>query len=177
MTTLFLASKQSRAFSLIEIVLALGIISFALVGILGLFPAAMDAATNSQRETQAALIAQALYSEINSMPGTNTFVSYGTNFYKEPTSSNDKITINLTQQTNFFLAYDQGGNPLKSIGSGAFDGGDSSAAYLAEISVSTNNVPVGLSRVDIRIDAPGGAPEKARRSYYFATLLNQKNTP
>ena len=42
---------------MVEIVLAIGIISFALVGILGLIPAAMDSAIKSQRETQATCIA------------------------------------------------------------------------------------------------------------------------
>ena len=59
---------MTLAFSLVEIVLAVGIISFALVGILGMFPVALDAATRSREETQAAFIARSIYSDLAGYP-------------------------------------------------------------------------------------------------------------
>jgi uncharacterized protein (TIGR02598 family) len=164
------------AFSLIEIVLALGIVSFALVGIIGMLPAAMDAATNSQQETQAAFIARALYSEMTSMPGSSTFVATSTNFY-DNVDAGDKIAINLATPNRYYLAYDTEGMPLKATDTGTFASGDRNAGFLTSITISTNNVPIGISRVDVRVDAPGGAAETSRRSYYFSTLLKQKENP
>ena len=53
-----LAEASGRGFSLIEVVLALGIISFAIVGIIGLMPVAMKSAGDSMRETDATFIAR-----------------------------------------------------------------------------------------------------------------------
>ena len=55
MTSFHYRTSAAQAFSLIEIVLALGVISFAIVGIMGLFPVAMRAAQESQSETRATL--------------------------------------------------------------------------------------------------------------------------
>lgn len=52
------ALDSAQAFSLVEVVLALGIVAFAIVAILGAFPAALQTSRSSQSETRAAQIAQ-----------------------------------------------------------------------------------------------------------------------
>ncbi len=51
---------RSMAFSLVEVVLALGIVSFAIVAILGLIPTGLQTSHSSQDETRAAQIAQSI---------------------------------------------------------------------------------------------------------------------
>jgi uncharacterized protein (TIGR02598 family) len=60
---------RHKGFSLIEVVLALGIVGFSLIGILGLFPVALNTAKDSQNETRVAFIAQSIYSDFRTLRG------------------------------------------------------------------------------------------------------------
>jgi prepilin-type N-terminal cleavage/methylation domain-containing protein len=68
-------SRSRAGFSLIEIILAVAVIAFALTAILGLFPVAVGAATDSQRETQAALIARSILDQLAPLPAPNDKLS------------------------------------------------------------------------------------------------------
>ncbi|MFV0337110.1 MAG: hypothetical protein ACK5LK_02550, partial [Chthoniobacterales bacterium] len=58
-----------------EITIALGIIAFALVGIMGLLPVAMRAANESQWETRATFIAESIIGELNTADPANAFIA------------------------------------------------------------------------------------------------------
>jgi type II secretory pathway pseudopilin PulG len=55
-----------NAFSLVEVVLALGVISFAVVAILGVFPVGLSTGHSAQDETRAPQIAQMILSSLSS---------------------------------------------------------------------------------------------------------------
>jgi uncharacterized protein (TIGR02598 family) len=57
---------RQSAFSLVEVVLALGVISFAIVAILGVIPIGLQTSHSAQDETRAAQIAQTV---LNTMAG------------------------------------------------------------------------------------------------------------
>src|SRR5947209_16405297 len=61
---------RRSAFSLVEVVLALGIVSFAIVAILGLIPTGLQTSHSSQDETRAAQIAQSILSTMASQAQT-----------------------------------------------------------------------------------------------------------
>ena len=65
-------------FSLVEAALSLAIFSFAIVGIIGLFPVGLQTARKSNAETRATLIARQIIDEIQSMPATNISLVRGT---------------------------------------------------------------------------------------------------
>ena len=75
-SSLFTASS---GFSLVEVMLAIGIIAFAVVGILTAFPVGIDAARDSRDENTAALIADDLFTRLRSQPFGGT-ASGGTPF-------------------------------------------------------------------------------------------------
>jgi len=152
---------RQRAFSLIEIVLALAVISFALVGIMGLFPAAMKSAKESQQETRATHIAQQIFDDLASLPGTNTFIAVGTNIV----NSSSRQTVNLTTSGTFVVSYDLAGLPLGS-------GNLSNSTFLASIGIAPNTPTAGLTRVQATIQAPPAAADDRRSSYVFVTLMN-----
>jgi Tfp pilus assembly protein PilV len=52
--------KRRAAFSLVEVVIALGIVSFAIVAILGLIPTGLQTSHSSQDETRASQMAQGI---------------------------------------------------------------------------------------------------------------------
>jgi type II secretory pathway pseudopilin PulG len=59
-------SPNRDAFSLVEVVLALGVVAFAIVAILGVLPTGLQTSRGSQDETRAAQIAQAIFASLAS---------------------------------------------------------------------------------------------------------------
>ena len=147
--------------------LALGVIAFAQVGIMGLFPVAMKSAQESQRETRATLIAQQIFSDLRVASGTNRFVISGP-------SVNMTNGLSLASAGNLYLAYNTNGSPLASITSSDFTNsyGDLSASFLADVAVDPNTGTANLSRVQTTIETPAAAPSANRSKYTFVTLMN-----
>jgi type II secretory pathway pseudopilin PulG len=152
---------------LVEVVLALGVISFAIVGIMGLFPVAMKSAQESQRETRATLAAQQIFADMRTAAGSNRFVISG------PSAANTNA-ISLAANTNLYLAFGTNGVPITSISSADFTNSYTAAdaIFLADIAVDTNTGVPNLSRVQVTVAAPAAAPSAARSKYHFVTLMN-----
>ncbi len=74
-TQVRVSGAGTRAFTLVEVVLALGVISFALVAILGVFPGAFNANRASITETRAAQLANAVTSTIDGQCDTYSNVT------------------------------------------------------------------------------------------------------
>lgn len=60
--------RHPDAFSLVEVVLALGVIGFALLAIIGLFPIGLQSDRASIQETRANFIAQQTFATLRSQP-------------------------------------------------------------------------------------------------------------
>ena len=67
----FRSSKPLRAFSLVEVVLALGVVSFAIVAILGVFPLGLSTSHSAQDETRVAQIAEDILASLAGQAPTN----------------------------------------------------------------------------------------------------------
>jgi type II secretory pathway pseudopilin PulG len=61
---------HNKAFSLVEVVLAIGVISFAIVAILGMFPVSSQTSHISQGETRATHIAEDVFAAISTQART-----------------------------------------------------------------------------------------------------------
>jgi len=160
----------------VEITIALGIVAFALVAIMGLFPVAMKHAVDSQNETRATFIAQSILADLAAGPtSTNTFLAQGTNWG----SAGDRLPVNLKQSNTFFLKYSDEGAPLESVAQGPFEAAGGNAAYGARVIVVPDSALASLSRVEVQVEAPMGAPSANRNKYHFVTLVpnNRVNTP
>src|SRR5947208_3245796 len=62
--------RSTAAFSLVEVVIALGVIGFALLAIIGLFPSALQSGRASIQETRANHLAEQVFSTLRSQPFT-----------------------------------------------------------------------------------------------------------
>lgn len=163
-------SVKKSAFSLVEVAIALGIISFALIAIMGLFPVAMKSAQESQRETRATMIAQQIFSDLRTTTGTNRMLVRG----PSATDPNNVFTnFNLATSGSTNLAYDQNGVGLTDVVTSAnFANGFPAATFLANITATpSTNIP-NLARVQATIEAPAAAPTASRSRYIFVTLMN-----
>jgi uncharacterized protein (TIGR02598 family) len=185
------SNLKPSAFTLIEVVLAIGIMSFALVGILGLFPVALETAQDSKAETQIALLAQRIEADLRSLQqsgvdgtGNPTWTARvfngpsGTN----ATSAADYQNINLlaTSASTLTLAYVRDANlelvPKGStVSTGEYTSGVNGAEFLARITTQYNTPEhPNLCTVLITLETPGNAPETARKKQTFFTLMGQR---
>jgi len=71
-------SGMPRAFSLVEVAMALGIISFALLALMGLVVVGLDAGRTSQDDTTVAALARKVLTELNDTHSYNELVAMGT---------------------------------------------------------------------------------------------------
>ena len=165
--------RSRGGFSLVEVILALAVVTVALVGILALLPVAIDTALDSRLETQATVVAKTIFSDLQSHPGPDARVVTGA----DPLAG----AITAGPRTNFevFLSYVESdthsytdGWQLVSGGqvSGTeFAAGVNGAFFLARIqgSPGTN----GLARVDVVIEHPGRAESGARQKFSYTGLV------
>ena len=154
--------RPDLGFSLVEVVIALGIVSFAVLAIVGMLPMALKSAQESMRETDATLIAQRIFSELRTGSGVNRSVTTDTN------SSTQTLLLTAHNSTNNFLGFKENGevNGFKSSGAQ-----NENLDFFAQISVFTNTGVANLSRVQIDITAPAAAPPAARTTNSFTTLI------
>lgn len=147
-------------FSLVEVVIALGIVSFAVVAVIGMLPVALKSCKDSMVETDATLIAKRIFSELKAGSGANRPVS---------ANSSEAALINLAAEgTNHVLAFAQDGT-VRSYSTS--DSSNATFDYFARISVSTNTGTANLSRVQVDITAPAAAPPSARTTNSFVTFI------
>lgn len=163
-----------EGFSLIEIVLALAVVSFAIVGIMGLFPVAMKSAQESQRETRAAQIARQIFDEIQSLPPSNTALIRGPSI----TNVAYRITgINIANGSTNILGYNEQGNGLSnSITPTEFLNPISvpDIFFVAKVAIVPQAPPSKLSRLQVDVEAPATATSSNRSRYTFVTQLDQR---
>ena len=113
-------SRTSRGFSLVEVVLAIGMLSFSLVGLLGLMPMVLGSVRESMNLTTQTLIIQALASEAHTL-----------NF--------SEVTNSAKFSSTFPRSYDDVGAPLPQ-GSSSQD-----TAFQVTMSISSCQVPATAS--------------------------------
>ncbi len=162
--------KTGEAFSLIELVLALGVVAFALIGIIGLFPVAIKSAQASRHETRATLIAQQIFSDLVVEKGSCRLVVMGPSA-SEPSSVKRDFSLAVDGNEEF-VAYDEDGVGLTGTGGEAFTNGYAPASFLARIEVDTNTGIPNLSRVQTTVETPAAAPSSNRSKFTFVTLVN-----
>lgn len=167
---------KKQAFSLIEIVIALGVISFALVAILGMFPVAMKASRESQEETRTAAIAQLVFSQLRSQATTNGSFSWVPDLTNTASNTTIPFKPSTGVATNWAI-FDYDGAPYTRIVDGQFSSGNPAqaaqrpkTAYMARITV-TAEVPVpGSSRIKLEI-VPGLLPPENRPTNTYITYV------
>ena len=154
--------RPHTGFSLVEVVIALGIVSFAVLAIVGMLPMALKSAQESMRETDATLIAQRIFAELKTGSGANRTVIKDTNTNSQ--------TISLSANSTNNLAFTQDGIPQAFFLS-TNSPQDAFYDFYAQISVLTNTGVANLSRVQIDIAAPAAAPAANRTTNSFTTLI------
>lgn len=157
-----MAQRPPTGFSLVEVVIALGIVSFAVLAIVGMLPMALKSAQESMRETDATLIAQRIFAELKTGSGANRTLTIS------PDGIPHALALSANSTNN--LAFTQDGMPQAFFLS-TNSPQDALYDFYAQISVLTNTGVANLSRVQIDIAAPAAAPAANRTTNSFTTLI------
>ena len=153
---------RQSAFSLVEVVLALGVISFAIVAILGLVPTGLKTSHASQDETRATQLAQAILSSMASQAQTQ--------FTGVKVQTNDGSTVpsfDLTMTTTTTVYSDNDGKlSANSIG----------AVYI--IIIATNGAPLGFdagyaNQITMTIAWPASAAPADQTKRDFVRIISK----
>ena len=149
------------AFSLVEVVLALGVIGFAIVAIIGVIPIGLHTSHSSQDETRAAQVAQAIFSSLASQTQTQF------NNVQLQRNDNSTAVFDLTQSSTATLYVDNDGKLIQTA---------SAAVY--SINVTTNSSPAGFdagyaNEVTLAVAWPASAPAANQTKRDFTRILSK----
>jgi type II secretory pathway pseudopilin PulG len=166
----FQSSFTSRGFSLIETVVALGIFSFVIVGILGLFPAGIKRQAESGAEARARIIAESIFETMRASDSLD----------------NCKIPIEVGQPnlqfrnhiTGTILGFGQDGTGVNyAWPSGNLSDWDSenvppgqNITTKALVSAIPDPNTPNLYQVTVDVGTPAELPASARQVFSFTTL-------
>ena len=182
--------RNPPAFSLTEVVIALGIFAVSMVGILALFPVASSAGRESSEETQAAILAQTVMGDLRASAAalgqTNAWMVRGTDTFSQFIKA-----INLNTSSDHAVAYniklrnwaDSGGGAPQigpPIGLKAFTNVSNytnavttpGAIYLSLTRVRPVPNMSGLALVTVEVSTPANVTLTNRRVYTFSSLIH-----
>jgi uncharacterized protein (TIGR02598 family) len=157
---------RTRSFSLVEVVIALGVIAVGIVGILAVFPTALQTGHSAQDETRTAHIAQSVFgSLVAQAPSQFTNVQI-------PLSAGVSPSINLTAGSGTTPAVtvyaDNDGNLIPN---------STNAAYA--IFIYTNNSVPGFTDlasanlVTVRVAWPANAPTASQTFRDYVRIISK----
>jgi prepilin-type N-terminal cleavage/methylation domain-containing protein len=163
-----LRGEEERGFSLVEVVVSLGIIAFAVIAIYGLFPVGYRAGLDSRRETQATYIAEQLIGDLRAASSATAPILYGT----DPASPKT-FSIDLRTAGTYYLAADSGNVLIGPSTSGNYENSTQTpnVSYLTSIKIDPNTGFDNLTRVEVEVSAPAEAPLKNRSRFGIVTFI------
>lgn len=162
------ASARTRAFTLMEITVAIGLFAFAIVGIFGLLPVALNTSAETRYITYATQIAKSSLADLRSLPFNATGVR------ADGVDINDLAAVDLATPGTLYFACDSEGRPTGVRTETAFEEGSPGDAYLVRVQwFLQETAPPRLAQVNVDVDYPGGAEEDLRRRQTFATLITE----
>jgi prepilin-type N-terminal cleavage/methylation domain-containing protein len=142
---------RTRGFSLLEVVIALGVITVGIVGVLAVFPTALQTGHSAQDETRAAHIAQSVFGSV--VAGASSHFSNAQLPLSSPSPAPTPVSIDLTTSSSYTLYASNDGQLSNSA---------TNATYA--ITIYTNNSvpgftdPASANAVTVRVAWPATAP-------------------
>lgn len=111
--------SRNAAFSLVEVVAAVGVVAIGIIAILGLLPAGLNSSRDTANETRAALMAQSVYTTLRSQPfkkielfgEPNVDLSSRNGPLRLYSDINGNITNTESAESVFFLNLEFNNNP------------------------------------------------------------------
>ncbi|MGZ4982478.1 MAG: type IV pilus modification PilV family protein [Chthoniobacterales bacterium] len=161
------SDRRDGAFSLVEVVLALGVIGFAVLAILGVIPIGLNASHSAQDETRAAQVATTVFSSFASQ-APNNFTNV-----KVPLPGNNPPALDLSSSTTSPTS------PAATIyanNDGVISQSASGAIY--SVAIATNSSPLGFdpgyaNQVTVRVSWPASAPASNQTYRDYVRIISK----
>lgn len=169
---------QPRGFSLVEIVIALGVLSFAVIAIIGMFPVALSESKDSRNETRAAAIAQLIFGQLRTHNPIQKAVPIGLDPSATMTGTNGNYNMplqapNSTTTNTIWNGYDDNGQPVRRITKSDYEGvtTPTNITYKVRVRAMPNQPAAGLARVIVEVTYPPTLEETKRNKKTFSLLM------
>ncbi len=161
---------RPAAFTLVEIALSLGIASFALIGILGIIPLAVETAKEARDETRATFIALSIIETLRSGHEGEGIIQVRAD--PEAPGSYESVPLRVTAATvTYDLAYDNEGIFLGRMTEYNYGTGKKTLPGTTFIARLTLQKDSELLRIEVSVEAPAVAEESNRQKYSYVTFM------
>jgi uncharacterized protein (TIGR02598 family) len=167
-TTQILQRERPLGFSLVEVVLALGVISVAIVAILGLIPIGLQTGHSSQDDTRAAQIAQTVLAGMASQAQT------AFSAVKVPVLVGTAPSVDLTTSSTTQLFANNNGALLQSAAGATYN-----VTIISDSNVTSDGFDTGFANkvtVQLRWPAdsnPGATPLPSQTYRDFVRIISK----
>jgi type II secretory pathway pseudopilin PulG len=182
--------RESSAFSLTEVVIAMGVAAVAFTSIIALFPLGLNMSKESYETTQAAFITQSIMNQITDAQGGSGLTAYRR---ITKTADNDPLKGGLesidvnsyTTSTNVYIAYtnyvDTNGlvfwKPASTITAADWTSGKPNSAALVRVTLNrifTGGKSYDIHGVEVQVDYPGNfaLTNRARNHEIFSRICH-----
>lgn len=161
--------RQHHAFSLLEILIALGLFGLVISGLLTLFPVALRTEKSSEDETRATLIASSMMEALQSAEGIGPW-SVATGM------SNGLPVWEIVQPnipTNLSILYNASCEPIRKLNAteAMQPLTDPSAILVATLSLTAKPPMPGVFTAEVAVASPASAPAAGRSIQRFVRLI------
>jgi len=166
----FRVTRGRSAFTLVEVVIALGVTTFCIMVLLALLPVAVSTAQKSRGETRAAYLAEQIVSDLRSSSFANATIVSLTNGTLATLPA-----FGLATNSTYCVACDGANDVLATAAASQYASGDTSAGvdYLVQVTVVPTNL-TNLAAVAVEVSAPAQAALGARMRYDFKTRIGNR---
>jgi len=170
-------SADHEGFSLVEVTIAIGLFAFVIVGIMGLFPAALRQRADAALETRGVLVAQQAFGGILAANSVTNAVSSDYSI-KWDVPAGDRSNPSLRDlRSGVVLGFSENGTTVNhifdSINSwSGLDVGPPAQRITAKALVVASNIAPGLYSVRVDFGYPANLPADKRRVQSFTALFN-----
>ena len=163
------SSHQNAAFSLLEILIALGLFAVVITSLLALFPTALRSERESDEETRALFIASGVMETLLSGGGSLRLATGMSN--NLPVL--EKIPVPPGKSTNFSVLYNASCEPLRKLTEKAADLSlaDRSASEVVTLSLISKSSLPGVVTAEVSVASPASAPVTGRSIIRFVRLI------
>jgi len=186
--------RLSSAFSLTEVVIAMGVAAVAFTSIIALFPLGLNMSKESYESTQAALIAQTILSDLkDAVSGGSPLKLIQIGGQANVFTSNNYTTINLNgnNSTTYYLAFDQqprtdsANSPIilrpyiyQASLPDWYTQGTNTAVLIVRVIIEKTYVFASGSasnpqKVEVSVESPGNAKATNRTQWVFQGVIHQ----
>jgi uncharacterized protein (TIGR02598 family) len=190
--------RESSAFSLTEVVIAMGVAAVAFTTIIGLFPLGLNMSKESYESTQAALITQTIMADLkdalsakDSSGNYAKLIQIGGDTFTFDNKNYTTIPLSGNTATTFYLTYDETTRSSSSLQpvlirpSGYssslplwFKNGTNGSFAVVKVTISPTfvlgaNSSANPQRIDVSVETPGSSKDTNRTQFLFTGVIPQ----